>query len=140
MNNKRKTLADLQAEQGQTPEPAEDGATSTEDNPTPETPTPAETEETSTETATEQGATNQSQANASSSQMVSISATELAALRADATEWNQKKGRYEVLNTWYDNMKAAGVTHDGDAADNKPSVKRQSKGNARAIAIAEKLA
>lgn len=139
MNNKRKTLADLQAEQGQTPEPVEGGAAPTEETPAPEAPASSEAPaETPAETAPEQGAATPT--SASSPQMVSISATELSALRADATEWNQKKGRYEVLSTWYDNMKAAGVTHDGDASDNKPKVKRQSKGNARAIAIAESLA
>lgn len=139
MNNKRKSLADLQAEQGENPEPVEGGAAPTEETQAPEVPASSETPvETPAETASEQGAATPT--SASSPQMVSISATELSALRADAAEWNQKKGKYEVLNTWYDNMKAAGVTHDGDASDNKPSVKRQSKGNARAIAIAEKLA
>ena len=137
MSNKRKTLADLQAEQGQNPEELE--GTTGEQTPAPEEEANVEDAPAApTETAPEQGASAISQSAATAPAMVSISATELTTLRADASEWNQNKGKFAVLNTWYDNMKAAGVTHDSDASEAKPTTKRASKGTARAIAIAER--
>ncbi len=142
MSNKRKTLADLQAEQGQNPEELE--GTTGEQTPAPEEEANVEDAAVDTapaaptEAAPEQGASAISQSAATAPAMVSISATELTTLRADASEWNQNKGKFAVLNTWYDNMKAAGVTHDRDASEAKPTTKRASKGTARAIAIAER--
>lgn len=49
--------------------------------------------------------------------MAMISATELQTLRTSAAEWIAKKGEYEVLNTWYNNMKASGSIPQRDVSD-----------------------
>lgn len=134
MNKNRKTLAQLQVEQEVETNEEVVAETETEDSTTTQT----EDTESSEEAPETVEATPEASAS-TNDQMVSISAVELSQLRADASQWRQNSGRFEVLNTWYNNMKNAGVTHDSDASDNKPLTKRVSKGNAKAIAIAENM-
>lgn len=49
--------------------------------------------------------------------MTMISVAELETLRTSAAEWNAKKGEFEVLNTWYNNMKASGSIPQRDVSD-----------------------
>jgi hypothetical protein len=146
--NQRKTMAELKAEQGasadvDTVESAEGLDSARPDNePEAEAETP-ETPQAEPEATTEclDSARPDNGADAAlptstpvaTAEMVSISATELQALRADAAEWNAKKASYAVLSDWHANMKNAGVTPGADAAENAgTTTKYQSKGMALA--------
>lgn len=145
--SKRKTMAQLRAEQAvETPDneiPGETPEDTTDETPT-ETPveTPVETpEETPAETATpaaQAPASTKPAAAAPAVKMVSIAESELNVLRADAAEWQAKKEKLGMLNTWYGNMAKAGVTPEKDASDVQASTKYQSKGMALANRKAEK--
>ncbi len=126
MSNKRKTIADLRSSQA-----AEDPEEELQE--TPETTDPAAVEEAAPaveEAAPEASVTTDPSA---APAMVSISATELATLRADAAQWTANSGRFQVLEKWYGNMKEAGAVPEKDASDN--TSKTTSKATQRAIDI-----
>ena len=63
--------------------------------------------------------------------MLSISATEIAQLRADSRELNLMRPQYAVLDKWYKNMVESGAVIEKDASDLSP--KRVSKATQKAI-------
>jgi hypothetical protein len=138
--NQRKTMAELKAQQGASADVGLDSARP--DNGAEETPvTPEDTSVTPEETPETPEAEPETPAAdaalptgtpVASVEMVSISATELQTLRADAAEWNAKKASYAVLSDWHANMKNAGVTPGPDAAETAGTTKYQSKGMALA--------
>ncbi len=135
----RKTIADLKKVQGisevtEVQEVTETTET-TESTQTETTETTAETETEATETTqtTTTEASTSVMTTTATVEMVSISATELAQLRADSRELHLMKPQYAVLDKWYKNMNQAGATGGQDASEASPTKTRVSKATQRAI-------
>lgn len=135
---KAPTLASLRVD-AQVPKEGNKPAAVTPEQPAAETPeTPAETpsEQPSAENPAEtpeQPAASAAANPTSSVEMVSISATELASLRAAQNQLNIIKPQFEILEKWHKNMKESGATGSQDASEATPNKTRVSKATQRAI-------
>lgn len=132
---KTPTLASLRAD-AEVPKSGNKPAAEAPEQESPETPAETPAEQPAVETpaeTTEQPAASAAAIPTASAEMVSISATELASLRAAQNQLNIIKPQYEILEKWHKSMKEAGATGSQDASEATPTKTRVSKATQRAI-------